>query len=464
MATSRRGFLKGCCAAVSGAIASPALVPSFSFAQGAPSDLLNVVDIFLPGGPDARYLFPYLSGAVDAALRARRPTISLAAESIITPTGFDQNGRLNPIGFHPNFASLVNKVNQTGAGIALITEFGATANASRSHEVAQQMYRDASLASQSQVPAGWIGRTVAEFGLPGLSVWGFGLGDPKFMAVDGPDKPFVVSNLGSVSFNNRDFSQMNCSGLVGNPCGNPNRSATAQEDSIYMRDVLRRLQDASGSQSNSLQQLLADSQRAVFDAVPVAARMISEVTIDLNLFGGNLPLANSCRDIARAIYYLNLSPQAPANIKAGTKIFATARGGWDSHSNQAAGGNVPANITQLASAIAGLVHYLDEWNLLDKTIISAHGEFGRTCAQNGSAGTDHAEAGHFLVVGGAAVVRRGVFGPEASVDQAQNANFFTAQVPQTGILRAILSKAFDPEGLDRVFANPMPGSVPNFLV
>jgi uncharacterized protein (DUF1501 family) len=423
---------------------------------------LNVIDIFLPGGPDSRYLFPYLSGAVDAALRARRPNISLGAETIITPTGFVQNGRLNPIGFHPNFANLINKVNNTGAGIALITEFGATANASRSHEVAQQMYRDASLAGQASIPAGWIGRTVSEFGLPGLSVWGFGVGDPKFMAVDGPDKPFVVSNLGNVTFNDRNFSQMNCSGLVGNPCGT--RSATAQEDSIYMRDVLRRLQDASGEQGNSLQKLLAESQAAVFNAVPVAANMINEVTVDLNLFGGNLPLANSCRDIARAIHYLNLSPQAPANIKVGTKIFATAQGGWDSHANQASFGNIPANITQLASAIAGLVHYLHAWGLLDKTVIAAHGEFGRTCAQNGSAGTDHAEAGHFLVVGGAAVVRRGVFGPEASVDQAQNANFFTAQVPQTGILRAILSKAFDPEGLDRVFANPMPGSVPNFLV
>lgn len=464
MATSRRGFLKGCCAAVSGAIASPALMPSFSFAQGGPSELLNLIDIFLPGGPDSRYLYPYLSGAVDVVLRARRPNLSVNQSLIITPTGFDQNGRQNPIGFHPSFAPFVNKINSTGAGVALITEFGATANASRSHEVAQQMYRDASLAGSASVPSGWIGRTVSEFGLPGLSVWGFGVGDPKFMAVDGPDKPFVVSSLGSVSFNNRDFSQMNCSGLNPNPCGT--RSATAKEDSIYMRDVLKRLQDASGSQTSSLQQLLADSQRSVFSAVPVATRMVSAVTIDMNEFGGGNsstnPLGFACADIARALHYLNLSPQAPASIKVGTKLFATARGGWDSHSNQS--GTIPGNISQVANSIAGLVHYLDQWDLLDRTVIIAHGEFGRTSAQNSSVGTDHAEAGHFLVVGGSTVVRRGVFGPEASLAQAQNENFFTAQVPQTGILRAILSKAFDPEGLDRVFANPMPGSVPNFLV
>jgi uncharacterized protein (DUF1501 family) len=171
-------------------------------------------------------------------------------------------------------------------------------------------------------------------------------------------------------------------------------------------------------------------------------------------------LADACADIARSIHYLNLNPAAPANVRMGTKIFSCQRGGWDSHRNQT---GINSNIANVGNAIGGLVKYLDEWNLLSKTVIIVESEFARTTAQNGSFGTDHAEGGHCLVIGGNNLIRRGVFGPEASADQAANANYFTAQVPFTGILRKVLERTFDPTGLNQVFVEPMPGGVPNFL-
>jgi uncharacterized protein (DUF1501 family) len=190
--------------------------------------------------------------------------------------------------------------------------------------------------------------------------------------------------------------------------------------------------------------------------------MISEGGVNIENFrvgGTNNSLADSCADIARAIRYLELSSSAPASARNATHIFTANRGGWDSHDNQ--GGSIPGNIQALATAINGLVYYLNEWGLLDSTIIFAYGEFGRTNAQNGSSGTDHAEAGHFLVLGGGNRINSGVFGPEASASQATSQNFFTAQVPQTGILRSILAKAFnDPSGLNSVFSHAMPGTVP----
>lgn len=468
MSTSRRNFLRGSLATVSAAVASRALVPSFTYAQAPGGPCKNVVQIFLGGGPDSRYLYHYQSGPVDAALRARRPNLSIDPLTLLTPTGFNQNGRSNPIGFHPNFASLINQVNTSNAGMALITEFGTTENATQSHEIEQNRFHDATLANSSSV-AGWMGRVAQEFQLPGLAVWGINGGYQKFFAVDGTEKPFLVSGLSSVTFNNRDFGSFSCTGLRSGgelvTCGHLSGdlgTASGADDSVYLRDVLKRLQDESANAA-PLESLMASTQKSMFQAVPHVARMMSmQPTVDVNQFrfgGADDSIANSCADIARAIRYLNQGSQCPANVKASTKLFATQRGGWDSHRNQA--NDIPNLIGRVASAIKGLVYYLDQWGLLDETIIVAYGEFGRTCAQNGSVGTDHASAGHCLVVGGSALVGKGAFGPEASLSEAQNSNAFTAQVPQTGILRAILSKAFnDPAALDRIFIEAMPGSVP----
>lgn len=468
MSTSRRNFLRGSLATVSAAVASRALVPSFTYAQAPGGPCKNVVQIFLAGGPDSRYLYHYLSGPVDAALRARRPNLSIDPLTLVTPTGFNQNGRANPIAFHPNFASLVNQVNTSNAGMALVTEFGTTQGATQSHEIEQNRFHDATLANTASV-SGWMGRVAQEFQLPGLAVWGINGGYQKFFAVDSNEKPFIVSGLSSVSFNNRDFGSFSCTGLrsggelvtCGHLSGDLGNSSGA-DDTVYMRDVLKRLQDQSVD-APPLEQLMANTQKSMFQAVPHATRMLNmQPTIDINQFrfsGADDSIANSCADIARAIRYLNLGQQSPANVKAATKLFATTRGGWDSHSGQA--NSIPNLIGRVASAIKGLVYYLDEWGLLNETIIMVFGEFGRTCAQNGSTGTDHASAGHFLVVGGSSLVGKGAFGPEASVSEATNANAFTAQVPQTGILRAVLSKSFsDSAALDRIFLQAMPGTVP----
>ena len=54
--------MQRCCAAVSSAIAANALTPSFSFAADPAGARMNVIEIFLAGGADARYLYPYIAG------------------------------------------------------------------------------------------------------------------------------------------------------------------------------------------------------------------------------------------------------------------------------------------------------------------------------------------------------------------------------------------------------------------
>ncbi|MCB0352452.1 MAG: DUF1501 domain-containing protein [Bdellovibrionales bacterium] len=480
MGSSRRKFLKDSASLFGGAVASQMLLPSFTFAQGGPSFVKNLIYIDLPGGPDSRFVYHGIEGAAHDALYARRPNLALTPSSILVPTNFDQGSRENTVGFHPRWQTLMTQVNDLskGANVALICEAGNPGGHSRSHEIAQSQLRNGSTLDTAQVSAGWMGRLASTYSLPGMAVWSFGVNDPKFSSVDSQDRPFVVTSLTDVSFNDRNFGSFDCQNIFQgdqhHPCWTSDRFSDSSDDSAFMRDTMRRLQDSSVDQPH-LGQVLANTHESMFRAVPLATQMRTQFSVSNAVFDSTTnndnsanSLARSSADIVRSLLYLNLSDSSPSSVRSGTKVFATQYGGWDTHGgqayNQGQDGTLPNNIRVLSDAIAGMVYYLDLYGLLDSTIIFASGEFGRTNAQNGSVGTDHAEGGHFLVVGGSAVVRRGVFGPEPSVAQAESANFFSAQVPWTGILRRILERGFDPSGLDSVFANPMPGSVPDFLV
>jgi uncharacterized protein (DUF1501 family) len=74
-------------------------------------------------------------------------------------------------------------------------------------------------------------------------------------------------------------------------------------------------------------------------------------------------------------------------------------GGWDTHTSQGQQtGNHPLLLQYIAQAIQALsVDLADQWEDL---IIVTLSEFGRTSMENGSRGTDHAEAGVMMLAGG----------------------------------------------------------------
>ena len=83
-------------------------------------------------------------------------------------------------------------------------------------------------------------------------------------------------------------------------------------------------------------------------------------------------------------------------------------GGWDTHSNQGgATGGHGDDLNSLASAFAAMKDDLGSepngngGTLWDDTIVVTMTEFGRTSKENGSGGTDHAEASVMFVGGGA---------------------------------------------------------------
>ena len=95
-------------------------------------------------------------------------------------------------------------------------------------------------------------------------------------------------------------------------------------------------------------------------------------------------------------------------IKGGlpSRIYAVSIGGFDTHSNQLS--RQPELLAEIADAVAAFYADLGATGDADRVLTMTFSEFGRTISQNGSAGTDHAEASPMLVFG--AGVGGGLYG------------------------------------------------------
>ena len=90
------------------------------------------------------------------------------------------------------------------------------------------------------------------------------------------------------------------------------------------------------------------------------------------------------------------------------KVVGINKGGWDTHSGQ--DGKHTELLGDLAQGFQALSRDLqDQW---DDVIVVTMTEFGRTSEENGSQGTDHAEASAMFVAGGG--VKGGVYNCDAS--------------------------------------------------
>lgn len=112
---------------------------------------------------------------------------------------------------------------------------------------------------------------------------------------------------------------------------------------------------------------------------------------------------------------LKYSAQILANTDA--VVTGTEMGGFDTHDTQGGAVGSHARLLQRVGwGIYALRQYLSHpsINLWQKTIVITLSEFGRTSFENGSAGTDHAEAGVMFVAGGAPNFNGGVYECDAN--------------------------------------------------
>ncbi|WKZ56752.1 MAG: hypothetical protein QY326_08460 [Bdellovibrionota bacterium] len=250
---SRRAFLNTTMKTLAAASAAGVMRPMFTMAQSPAGGILkNVVHVFLYGGLDGRWAYPYHEGPVQQVLAARRPNINQLPWAG-NPITLDQHGRANPIGFQSSWQELLNAVQITNCGISLLTEYGITEGYSFSHEIAQNMFHNGNnIENYSTVPKGWLARLIDGYQLPQFTTWGFRVTEPTFFNSEF-STPLVISNVDDFKHERRHFGNLYCSTdtghpeyMIGCPIGQSwqGRESTAEEDNILMRQVMKDIRSA----------------------------------------------------------------------------------------------------------------------------------------------------------------------------------------------------------------------------
>ncbi len=85
---------------------------------------------------------------------------------------------------------------------------------------------------------------------------------------------------------------------------------------------------------------------------------------------------------------------------AGLEVACVDWNGWDHHANEGGGtGTIATMLEELGGALAAFARDLGP--RLDRTLVLVMTEFGRTCRENGTGGTDHGHGSAMLLLGGA---------------------------------------------------------------
>ena len=119
------------------------------------------------------------------------------------------------------------------------------------------------------------------------------------------------------------------------------------------------------------------------------------------------------------------------NLGMKRQIFFVGLGGWDSHGNQLE--DHAERLSTLSEGLNSFYQATEELGIADSVTTFTASEFGRTLSINGD-GTDHAWAGHSLVMGGA--VNGGMIHgemPQLIIDGPDDASDTGRLVPKYGV-------------------------------
>jgi uncharacterized protein (DUF1501 family) len=159
---------------------------------------------------------------------------------------------------------------------------------------------------------------------------------------------------------------------------------TRPEDFLLAPEARRNLAAARPTEAEDL---LGFVTRMTVDAQATAGRM--KAVLDAGDRGPSYPgsgLAQQLKLIARLI-----------KAGAGTRVFYTRQGGYDTHASQ-----FGTHFQLLNTLAGGLKAFLDDVTaskLAGRVVVLIFSEFGRTVRENGSAGTDHGTAAPVLLAG-----------------------------------------------------------------
>ena len=397
----RREFLRFLATAGAGtaafAFGNP-LRPRMAFAQTGGQRVLVV--IFQRGGCDGlNTVIPF----GDANYYGLRPTIAVPPPNAGDPTAaLALNGFGAPnnfFGLHPSLSPLMRIWNDGRLAVLPSCHYP---NASQSHFDGQENIESG--ATRAQVD-GWLNRHLVS--LPrSAALRAVGFGDELPHALRGQ---LVVS-----AFND----------IAGFRLGLP----LAQEQAL-LTDLSRVFSQASDD-GKAYRELVLGTGRAVVNDLAVLSGIDTSTYQPAN--GAAYPNSGYGRQL-RQIAQLIKSD-------VGLEVAALSIGGWDTHSNQGGGeanGQQARRHQDFAGGIAALYTDLGA-RIADVTIVTMT-EFGRTSAENGSAGTDHGNATAWFVAGGD--VRGGVYGswPGLAENQLSRGRYLAQTVDFRDVLGDVLT-------------------------
>ena len=363
MRVSRRLFIRDGVATVTLGLTAPAFLSAIAQAQGLTSRRLVVV--YLGGGNDAlNTLIPYQ----DTAYYSRRPTIAIPAGQVLQ-VGTDASGRA--LGLHPRLGGLRNVFNE--GRLALVQRTGYQ-NSSRSHFEATDIFGTGNPGSSTG--SGWLGRYLDTLPRPvdALAAWNTTSDTPRAL-VSGQVGVPAISNASTYRF------------------ASPNSGRAATEERAAAQAMA-----ANPSMGRPHLAFVNSTHRSAIETIDRAAAALSyapTVTYPNNGFG--LALRTVAGAIVNGI---------------GSKVYWVQTGGYDTHSEQGAGGGSYGNLMgTLGDGLAAFYTDVRNRGLAGDTTVIVFSEFGRRISENGSGGTDHGAAGLMMVLGGS--VRGGLHGTSA---------------------------------------------------
>jgi uncharacterized protein (DUF1501 family) len=340
---SRRVFLKGAGLAAVGLGFSPSTLMTRA-AHAAPAGPRVLVQVFLRGGADGLNLcVPH----GDGSYYALRPALALRlSDGVKNLDGF--------FGLHPALSPLHDLYSE---GLLALHPTVGNAALGRSHFDAQD-YMDTATPGDKSTRDGWLERIARQ--IPGEALTqmvAFASRAPR--AVLGAHPELVTQSLASFALR----------------AGSGSTAWTPEAESL-LREIHASTDDPAYR-----------SGREVFDAIQAI-----RATPALQAAPGNGasypegPAGTGLRQAAQLI-----------RAGLGTRcIYLNVPGAFDTHANQLTGNN--AEYPALASALVAFRR--DLGSLIDDVLLMITTEFGRTAAQNGSAGTDHGFAHCGLFLGG----------------------------------------------------------------
>lgn len=364
MPITRRAFMKGGALAVVGTATVPTFLTRSVLAQAttAQAQGKKLVVIFQRGAADGlNVVVPYK----EASYYQYRPTIGIPQSQVIDLDGF--------FGFHPALAPLKPLWDQ---GHLAVVHASGSPDATRSHFDAQDFMESGTPGMKATVD-GWLNRALQaeDLAWPSRQHTPFravALGEQIPRTLDGRIQAVALDNI-------RDF------GVQSSP-------AAAGFAAMY---------------DQSTDSLLHGTGRETFEAVKML--QVADPTKYVPAAGVEYPggpFGNSLKQIAQLL---------KANL--GVEAAFADIGGWDTHQNQgAAEGQLAGRLREFSKGLNAF--WADMGDDAENIVLVTMSEFGRTCRQNGTAGTDHGHANVMFVVGGA--VRGGhVYGRWPGLAQEQ---------------------------------------------